>query len=358
MFLIGVVLPPQPPQLLQPSAQQDMAMTLFQWVTARLRKRVEVSKDVRLLTFDFPSAQGRKKALLPIGQHLLIGAAVDAQAFLVRPYGPVRPLKVEENDGTVDVLLKVYFPTPTKPGGVLSCHLDSLREGDEVKMKGPTGPLLYEGKGRMAYQGRSFHVTHVNLVCGGTGIAPAYQLLRAFLEEGGENSITGVALIYSNKTPADILLRQELDEMAQKHSARFHLFYSVDRLQSPMGHDEGEHKEQRAHDIDDQQGSEKPKAREQPPVYQARTNHSQRQQLQQREGRQEDHRGAKDEKNDSDGWPFNLGRVNEALVRSHSFSPSPSTVCFVCGPPPMLELAVYAVLDQMGFDRQSQVLSF
>ena len=344
-FLIGAVEPPRPPKLLEPSTQRDHAISVFQWRRARLKRRVEVSEDVRLLTFDFPSAEGHNKALLPIGQHLLIGASVAGRQFVVRPYGSVRPLTAEEDDGTLDVLLKVYFPQGKKPGGALSCHLDSLKVGDEVRVKGPTGPLLWEGKGRVNYQGRSFHVDHVNLVCGGTGIVPAYQLIRSILGER-DDSVRGVALLYSNKTPADILLRRELDELAERHQSRFHLFYTVDQVDPhPL-------QEQR----DQRKGKGKAKVKGQAP-------HSGEEGKRHARSQQRPHSGAeprplKAEGGDGAAWPFHVGRVDEALVRAHLFPAYPHTVCFVCGPPPMMELAVYPALDQFGFNRDSQVLDF
>lgn len=188
-------------------------------------------------------------------------------------------------------MIKVYYPSKGEPGGQLSIHLDKLAVGDEVKVKGPTGALLYEGRGWMAYRARSFHVSTVNLIVGGTGVVPAYQLAVAVLREEGDIK---VALVCSNNTPSDILLRHELDELAQKHSARFHLFHTVDRLSSE----------------------------------------------------------------EKEGWKFAVGRIDEALLRQHLYPSTPDCVCFVCGPPPMVELAVYPALEKCGFDRSKQVLEF
>ena len=188
-------------------------------------------------------------------------------------------------------MIKVYYPAKGKPAGQLSTHLDTLREGDEVRIKGPTGALLYQGKGWMAYQARSFHVSTVNLVVGGTGVVPAYQLLVAILRE---QSDTKVALVYSSTTPADILLRKELDELAAQYNTTFHLYYTVDSV-------------------------------------------------------------SEEEK---DEWQFGVGRIDEALLRKHLYPPTPKCVCFVCGPPPMMELALYPNLEKCGFDRSKQVLEF
>ena len=233
---------------------------------------------------------------IPIGQHLLIGATLANHRFVVRPYGLIHPIGTgSHDDSTLSILIKVYYPSKGKPGGLLSTHLDQLKEGDEVRMKGPTGALLYEGKGWMAYQSRSFHVSTVNLVVGGTGIVPAYDLTVAILRE--TDGATKVALVYSSATPADVLLRKELDELAQRYKQRFHLFYTVDQLPAEDGKEEEE-------------------------------------------------------------WQFGVGRIDEAMLRKHLNPPNPDCVCFVCGPPPMMELAVYPNLDRCGFDRGKQVLEF
>ena len=218
----------------------------------------------------------------------------------------------------MDVLLKVYFPKPAeggkpaKPGGLLSCHLDSLKVGDEVKVKGPTGSLIYEASGWISYQARFFHVRFINLVCGGTGITPAWQLLVDILRRKDDE--TKVTLLYSSVSPSDVLLRAELDELAEKHQSRFHLFYSVDR------------------NGDRTEGGtvEKP----------------------------EENGGEETEEQAKSSWPFNFSHLNEKLVREHLFPPTQDCLCFVCGPPPMQELAVYPALDAYGFDKRKQVLDF
>ena len=60
---------------------------------------------------------------------------------------------------------------------------------------------------------------------GGTGIAPMLQALRAILETPGDE--IKVRLIFSNRTPDDIMLKAELDELKYEHAARFKVSYVV-----------------------------------------------------------------------------------------------------------------------------------
>ena len=318
MFMIGVVEPPRLPKVLRPSAEGETAIQVWSWVEARVKRRKEVSDDVRLFTLDFPHGKGRKVGL-PIGQHVLIGATLAKRRFVVRPYTPVRPIGDDDDDGTMDILLKIYFPKPAndgksgKPGGLLSMHMEGLKEGDAIRVKGPTGSLIYEGRGWMSHRGRSFKTRRVNLVCGGTGITPAYQLIVAMMKDDEDE--TRVALVDSNVKPSDVLLREKLDRLAEEHKERLHLFYSVDKGVKQK---------------DEENGAEK------------------------KEGKGSD--GTKD--GEEKHWVFHVGHVDETLLRQHLFPPTNDTVCFVCGPPLMLQLAVYPALERYGFDIKKQVLEF
>jgi ferredoxin-NADP reductase len=63
----------------------------------------------------------------------------------------------------------------------------------------------------------------VGLVCGGTGITPCFQILRHTLLNTNKN----VSLFYINKTPNDILLKKELEELAAEYPLRFKLDLAV-----------------------------------------------------------------------------------------------------------------------------------
>lgn len=73
-------------------------------------------------------------------------------------------------------------------------------------------------------------LTTFSLTCaatGGTGITPMLQLVRQVARDEGDK--TQLALIFANQTEADILLRQELEEVQAQHPDKFKLWYTVDR---------------------------------------------------------------------------------------------------------------------------------
>lgn len=65
------------------------------------------------------------------------------------------------------------------------------------------------------------------MLAGGTGITPMYQVLDHILKDPKDR--THVRLIYANITPADILLRQNIDSLAAKHPTRFDVYYVVEK---------------------------------------------------------------------------------------------------------------------------------
>lgn len=64
------------------------------------------------------------------------------------------------------------------------------------------------------------------MLAGGTGITPMLQLIRAMIKDPADE--TQVSLLFANQTEKDILLRDELDDIATNHSDRFKIWYTVD----------------------------------------------------------------------------------------------------------------------------------
>jgi cytochrome-b5 reductase len=61
------------------------------------------------------------------------------------------------------------------------------------------------------------------MIAGGTGITPMLQIIRAALKNPQDP--TRLRLIYANVNYEDVLLKKELDELADKYSSRFEVFY-------------------------------------------------------------------------------------------------------------------------------------
>ena len=167
-----------------------------------------------------------KKVGLPTGLHVLLGLEIDGQ-LVVRPYTPVWPCSKEEDNGTLEFVIRMY------PKGKLTPHLDALKVrptspfgflnvaevGDSVAMRGPMGSVVYVGRGVFTVHNSSRLTEKVSMVAGGTGIAPLYQVMRSAILDPDDK--TKFYLLYANRSADQILLHKELEELAKKAPDRY-----------------------------------------------------------------------------------------------------------------------------------------
>lgn len=140
---------------------------------------------------------------------------------------PYTPISSDDDKGFVDFVIKVY------PKGAVTQHLETLAVGATINAEGPRGRITYKGRSTFsvldyatgASQERA--AKHLGMVCGGTGITPMLQVIRAIFKDNVDT--TQVSLVYANVTEEDILLRKELDELAAQHPRNFKVFYTLDK---------------------------------------------------------------------------------------------------------------------------------
>lgn len=210
-------------QVLQSIDQTENFVALHRkkWIGFELIEKTKVSHDTRLFRFKLQSPAHRLG--LPVGHHMFLQATINHK-MVIRAYTPVTS---NDERGYFDLLVKVYFADvhPKFPeGGKISQYLNDLAIGDIVKAKGPLGHFEYNGQGEFIINGERRSAKKIGLICGGTGITPAYQVMKAIAKD--TNDITEVFLIFANRTEDDILLRDELDDLAQ--SGNIHVWYTLD----------------------------------------------------------------------------------------------------------------------------------
>lgn len=117
-------------------------------------------------------------------------------------------------------------------GGKMSQHLDSLKIGDTIDVRGPSGRLNYLGNGSFSLKKLRkdpptvIKVKKVAMIAGGTGITPMLQLIRHITKNADDE--TQLMLLYANQTEKDILVRKELEEVVAQHPQQFKLWYTLD----------------------------------------------------------------------------------------------------------------------------------
>lgn len=191
------------------------------WQKALLHSKKSVSWDTRIFTFQLSHAT---QALgLPTGQHLMIRLRdpVTREA-IIRSYTPISPTS---QLGSVDILIKVYADTPSQAGGKMTKALDSIPTGHWVDIKGPIGKFEYLGRGRCAVNSHTRTVKKFIMICGGSGITPIFQVLRAVMQD--ESDPTSCKLLDGNRLVEDILCKEDLDGFARANQNRCEIIYTL-----------------------------------------------------------------------------------------------------------------------------------
>ncbi|KAI0078947.1 NADH-cytochrome b5 reductase [Panus rudis PR-1116 ss-1] len=172
-----------------------------EWQEFPLVEKIPVSPNTAIYRFALPHPEDVLG--LPIGQHISVSAEINGKDIM-RSYTPTSS---DDDLGHFDLLVKAYEK------GNISKYISLLKIGDKIRVKGPKGQFTY-------------HPTlsrELGMIAGGTGITPMLQIIRAALKNPEDK--TKLSLIYANVNPEDILLKKELDELAEKHPDRFKVYY-------------------------------------------------------------------------------------------------------------------------------------
>ncbi|KAI9792191.1 MAG: NADH-cytochrome b5 reductase [Peltula sp. TS41687] len=187
----------QPSTVLKPNQFQEF----------HLKEKTVISHNVAIYRFALPRSTDILG--LPIGQHISVGAKLPGHPIeVVRSYTPISS---DEDYGYFDLLLKSY------PTGNISKYMSTLKIGDPLRVKGPKGAMVYTPN----------MVKHLGMIAGGTGITPMLQIIRAIIRgrpRNGGNDTTEVDLIFANVNQEDILLKEDLDQLAQEDPG-FDVYY-------------------------------------------------------------------------------------------------------------------------------------
>ncbi|KAI2622227.1 hypothetical protein GGS26DRAFT_252005 [Hypomontagnella submonticulosa] len=191
------------------------------WTKAILSAKKKISDDTKIFTFDLEHAE--QTSGLPVGQHLMMRLRdpVTREA-IIRSY---TPLSETTEKGKLNVLIKIYYDTPKRKGGKMTQALDAIPIGHFVDFKGPVGKFEYLGRGLCSIAGQQRRVKRFIMICGGSGITPIFQVLRAVLTD--REDLTSCLVIDGNRVEQDILCREDLDRMALDNPHKCRLLYTL-----------------------------------------------------------------------------------------------------------------------------------
>lgn len=143
-------------------AEAPVALKPQEYQKFKLQKITPVNHNVTVFRFSLPTPQHRLG--LPIGQHMFLRFTDKDNKPISRPYTPISS---DDELGYFDLLIKLY------PTGKMSQHLKSLKVGDTIDVRGPSGHVHYKGNGNFEIQRKSgkqvVNVKNVGMIAGGSG---------------------------------------------------------------------------------------------------------------------------------------------------------------------------------------------
>lgn len=167
--------------------------------------RVDEHRDARSFTLVPDEARGTKSlAFFRASQYVSVGLNIGG-TVLSKPYtirsGPGSALG---EDGTSYVLTIKR----TEPGYASKWILENWKEGDAVELSGPLGDFYYD---------RIRDAKTVVALAGGSGITPFFSMAEAIADGIEDFELT---ILYGSRTAEGILLREELDAVAERSGGR------------------------------------------------------------------------------------------------------------------------------------------
>ncbi|CAH0020933.1 unnamed protein product [Clonostachys rhizophaga] len=215
------------------------------WKKTYLTSKRVVSHDSRI--FRFALSHEDQLVGLPVGQHVYVrvkrtNPTTKEVETIQRAY---TPYSSNSQKGYLDILIKVYFPgaPPNSkdgdyPGGKMTMLLENAPIGAEseeltIELKGPVGEFTYLGNKQVQWNpgNRCRSIKKLVMICGGSGITPIWTTLKAIADEfqalpaDETHEPIQIWLISGNRTEEDILLREELEEIASLLKQHIRVWY-------------------------------------------------------------------------------------------------------------------------------------
>jgi ferredoxin-NADP reductase len=166
------------------------------WQVATVAAVTEETDSVRTIALDLPDWPGHRA-----GQHL------DVRLTAEDGYSAERSYSIASADGEPVAITVEWL----EDGEVSPYLTQELRPGDQMEVRGPIGNWFTWGP----HDGGP-----LLLIAGGSGVVPLRAILRHRQRSG---STVPVRLLYSSRSLADVIYREELDQYAGRAEVRYTL---------------------------------------------------------------------------------------------------------------------------------------
>jgi ferredoxin-NADP reductase len=159
------------------------------WLAATVRETRDETATARTVTFDVPGWPGHQA-----GQHVTVKLTAEDGYSTQRDYS----IASAPEAGAVDITVQRL------EDGEVSPYLTEIaRPGDQLELRGPIG-------GWFAWDPAD--ARPLLLLAGGSGVVPLMSMIRTHAKV---NSQVPVRLIYSARTPADVIYAAEISERSR-----------------------------------------------------------------------------------------------------------------------------------------------
>lgn len=176
----------------------------------KLVKKELLTHDTARFVFELRDENGNEKKMnVPTASCILTKTTNENGENVLRPYTPTNS---PNSVGHLNLVVKRY------PDGKMSSHIHNLQLGDKLEMKGPFVKINYEPNMKK----------HIGLIVGGSGLTPGYQIVQEVLRHADQDN-TKVSMIFANRSPQDIIMKDKLDKLSELYPNQFNVYYSIDQ---------------------------------------------------------------------------------------------------------------------------------
>ncbi|KAI0761545.1 hypothetical protein BD413DRAFT_616926 [Trametes elegans] len=175
----------------KPKISDKSALDPWNFVDFKLKKVELYNYNTAKYIFELPADTA---SLIPIALCVVVKSAVDVAKPLVDDKGK-----------------------PWYENGKMSKYIHELKPGEALSIKGPIPKFDFKIN----------QFDQVNMIAGGSGIMPMYQILEYVLTDPANK--TRFMLIFANMTEKDILLKEEFGMLKAKYLSTFDLVCMLDK---------------------------------------------------------------------------------------------------------------------------------